>query len=309
MFDLYLITPELPSDRIERAVAQALERAVRLQSCGRVGVQLRAKHLDAIARNVLGVQLRARTRAAGAALLVSGDLGLCGALDADGVQLPEHGPSVAEVRACLGADVLIGASRHDLPGIVRAQARPAASKTVRAVMHGDLRSFDPVWTTANITAYHGAMIYDTLFGIDAQQNPKPQMVEKWALSDDKKTYTFQLRDGLKFSDGAPVTTADVIASVRRWAVRDGGGQHMMLRVQDISAKDDDKDGDVDSAKWKLGCKKRALEDIGLDTEAQDRLAELFKAVKPKGPKAKNQKVEVDEPKKAKPPKKPGKPRD
>ena len=54
---------------------------------------------------------------------------------------------------------------------------------------------------------------------------------------------------------------------------------------DISAKDDDKDGDVDSAKWKLGCKKGALEDIGLDTEAQDRLAELFKAVKPKGAKA------------------------
>jgi thiamine-phosphate pyrophosphorylase len=133
LFDLYLITPELPSDRIERAVAQALERAVRLQSGGRVGVQLRAKHLDAIARNVLGVQLRARTRAAGAALLVSGDLGLCGALDADGVQLPEHGPSVAEVRACLGADVLIGASRHDLPGIVRAQREGASFATLSPI--------------------------------------------------------------------------------------------------------------------------------------------------------------------------------
>jgi peptide/nickel transport system substrate-binding protein len=124
------------------------------------------------------------------------------------------------------------------PGIVRAQTRPAASKTVRAVMHGDLRSFDPIWTTANISAYHGAMIYDTLFGIDAQQNPKPQMVDKWQLSEDKKTYTFQLRDGLKFSDGTPVTAADAVASVRRWAARDGGGQHMMLRVADLSAKDD-----------------------------------------------------------------------
>ena len=124
------------------------------------------------------------------------------------------------------------------PGIVRAQTRPAASKTVRAVMHGDLRSFDPIWTTANMSAYHGAMIYDTLFGIDAQQSPKPQMVDKWQLSEDKKTYTFQLRDGLKFSDGTPVTAADAIASVRRWAARDGAGQHMMLRVADISAKDD-----------------------------------------------------------------------
>ncbi|HEX2116635.1 MAG TPA: ABC transporter substrate-binding protein, partial [Alphaproteobacteria bacterium] len=124
------------------------------------------------------------------------------------------------------------------PSIVRAQARPAAGKTVRAVLHGDLRSFDPIWTTANVTAYHGAMIYDTLFGIDAQQNPKPQMVDKWQLSEDKKTYTFQLRDGLKFSDGTPVTSADVVASVRRWAVRDGAGQHLMQRVTDLSAKDD-----------------------------------------------------------------------
>ena len=54
-------------------------------------------------------------------------------------------------------------------------------------MQGDLRSFDPIWTTANITAYHGAMVYDTLFAIDAQFKPQPQMVGKWSLSDDKKT--------------------------------------------------------------------------------------------------------------------------
>src|SRR5689334_8891389 len=139
-------------------------------------------------------------------------------------------------RSVLKGGVAAAALTGLAPALARAQATPA--KTIRGVMHGDLRSFDPIWTTANITAYHGAMIYDTLFGIDAQQNPKPQMVDKWALSEDKKTYTFQLRDGLKFSDGSPVTTADVVASVRRWAVRDGAGQHMMLRVADISAKDD-----------------------------------------------------------------------
>src|ERR1700754_2790262 len=79
------------------------------------------------------------------------------------------------------------------PSIIRAKAQASAARTVKAVMHADLRVLDPIWTTANITAYHGAMIYDTLFGLDAQQNPKPQMVEKWAISEDKKTYTFQLR--------------------------------------------------------------------------------------------------------------------
>ena len=42
---------------------------------------------------------------------------------------------------------------------------------------------------------------------------------KWGVSDDKLTYTFELRDGLKFSDGAAVTAADCVASVRRWAAR------------------------------------------------------------------------------------------
>ena len=82
------------------------------------------------------------------------------------------------------------------------------------------------------------MIYDTLFGVDAKGEAQPQMVGKYGLSDDKLTWTFELRDGLKWHDGTPVTSADVVPSIRRWAARDGGGQHMMARVKDISAKDE-----------------------------------------------------------------------
>lgn len=124
------------------------------------------------------------------------------------------------------------------PSIVKAQAKPSAARTVRAVFHGDIPTYDPIWTTANMTAYHGGMVYDTLFGIDGNQQPQPQMVGKWGVSDDKLTYTFELRDGLKWHDGTAVTSADVVPSIKRWAARDGGGQHMMLRVKDIAAKDD-----------------------------------------------------------------------
>ena len=82
------------------------------------------------------------------------------------------------------------------------------------------------------------MIYDTLFGLDANFTPQPQMVGKWGVSDDKLTYTFELRDGLKFSDGAAVTAADCVASVRRWAARDGAGQTMLQRVKDTPVVDD-----------------------------------------------------------------------
>ncbi|OCK58377.1 ABC transporter substrate-binding protein [Bradyrhizobium sp. LMTR 3] len=101
----------------------------------------------------------------------------------------------------------------------------------------DLTSYDPVVSTSLLTTYHAAKVYDTLFGLDLQQRPQPQMVSKYELSDDKLTWTFELRDGLKFHDGAAVTSADVIPSIRRWAARSPLGQLMMTHVKDISARD------------------------------------------------------------------------
>src|SRR5262245_7880854 len=101
------------------------------------------------------------------------------------------------------------------PGLLKAQSAPTKARTVRAVLHGDLKIFDPIWTTANMTGNHSLLIYDTLFGLDDNRKIQPQMVERWAVSDDKKTYTFTLRDGLKMHDGQAVTSAEVVASVRR----------------------------------------------------------------------------------------------
>lgn len=77
----------------------------------------------------------------------------------------------------------------------RAQARPA--RQARMVPHGDLNVLDPIWTTQNMAAYHGAMMYDTLYGIDANFVPQPQMVGKTDISADRKTYTMELRPGLQ----------------------------------------------------------------------------------------------------------------
>jgi peptide/nickel transport system substrate-binding protein len=45
-------------------------------------------------------------------------------------------------------------------------ASAQADKTLRAVMHSDLKILDPIWTTAYIVRNHGYMIYDTLFATD-----------------------------------------------------------------------------------------------------------------------------------------------
>jgi len=110
--------------------------------------------------------------------------------------------------------------------------------TLKAVMHADLRSFDPVWTTATITGYHAALIYDTLFGIDEAGMVQPQMVGDWTRSEDGLCYDFSLRDGLVFSDGTPVTAKDCVASMKRWAARDTAGQLMFSYVSDTPVVDD-----------------------------------------------------------------------
>ncbi|CDX11480.1 putative peptide ABC transporter periplasmic-binding protein y4tO [Mesorhizobium plurifarium] len=104
------------------------------------------------------------------------------------------------------------------------------------VKAADLRVFDPVVDTSSLTVDHALAIYDTLFGLDSKAIPQPQMVEKWGVSDDKKTYTFEFRDGLSWHDGTPVTAADCVASIRRWS--QVHARLLMERAQDISKKDD-----------------------------------------------------------------------
>jgi peptide/nickel transport system substrate-binding protein len=112
----------------------------------------------------------------------------------------------------------------------------AAGKTITAVMHSDLRIIDPILTTAYITRDHGYMIYDTLIATDANFKIQPQMAD-WKVSDDKLTYTFTLRDGLKWHDGTPVTAEDCVASLKRWAKVDGMGQKLMDFTASLEATD------------------------------------------------------------------------
>ncbi|AZN98034.1 MAG: ABC transporter substrate-binding protein [Mesorhizobium sp.] len=123
-----------------------------------------------------------------------------------------------------------------IPSVLRAQTSPAPDRTVRMVI--GLGVFDPVVSTSDTTFTHAFAIYDTLFGVDSTFAPHPQMVGKWRVSDDRKTYTFELRDGLGWHDGTLVTAADCVASIHRWGEVAPGGQLLIARARDISKKDD-----------------------------------------------------------------------
>ena len=129
-----------------------------------------------------------------------------------------------------------------LAGALALGALPALAQTVpetrilRVVPNADLQTLDPVNTTAGVVQSHAHMIYDQLFGRDAQQRPQPQMVERFETSADGLTWRFTLREGLAFHDGAPVTAEDVVASLRRWAARDPHGRQIAAITEALSAE-------------------------------------------------------------------------
>ena len=63
--------------------------------------------------------------------------------------------------------------------------------------HANLQILDPIFTTQYITRNYGYMVYDTLFALDENFQPRPQMVDTFEVSPDRLRYAFTLRDGLR----------------------------------------------------------------------------------------------------------------
>ncbi len=123
--------------------------------------------------------------------------------------------------------------------VPRGGARAATDKkTLRFIVQSDLRVLDPIWTTAYITRNHAYCVFDNLFAIDAEFAPQPQMVGEHAVSADKLTYNFKLRDGLGFHDGSAVKGIDCVASIKRWMARDGHGQALKPVFDEIQPDGD-----------------------------------------------------------------------
>lgn len=58
-------------------------------------------------------------------------------------------------------------------------------------------------------------VYESLVRLDESGEIQPALAEDWTVSEDRKTYTFTLREGVKFSNGADLTSEDVKFSYER----------------------------------------------------------------------------------------------
>jgi peptide/nickel transport system substrate-binding protein len=119
-----------------------------------------------------------------------------------------------------------------------ALSQGAAARTLRFVPQANLANFDPVWGTQYVVRNAAALVWDTLYGIDATLQPQRQMVESEEVSDDGLIWTFRLRPGLKFHDGEPVLSKDVVASLARWSARDAMGLMIKAIQNELTAVDD-----------------------------------------------------------------------
>jgi peptide/nickel transport system substrate-binding protein len=117
-------------------------------------------------------------------------------------------------------------------------ARAQRASTLRFVPQSDLAILDPVLTAAYVTRNHAMMVFDTLYGMDAQFRVRPQMVEGHSIEDDGRRWTLTLRQGLRWHDGTPVLARDCVASIRRWAARDVLGQSLLEVTEELSAPED-----------------------------------------------------------------------
>ncbi|MGV1755917.1 peptide ABC transporter substrate-binding protein [Rhizobium sp. A22-96] len=80
---------------------------------------------------------------------------------------------------------------------------------------GDPTSLDPQKISGDWENRIDGDIFEGLVTEDPKDNPIPGQAASWTISPDQKVYTFKLRDGIKWSDGQPVTAQDFVFAFQR----------------------------------------------------------------------------------------------
>lgn len=89
----------------------------------------------------------------------------------------------------------------------------------------------------NTNVYVTLNIFEGLFAFDSNFQPVPMLAESYDLSEDGKTYTFHLRQGIKFHNGKEMKAEDVAASLNRWKELAGRAQSS-VGESEFAVKDD-----------------------------------------------------------------------
>src|SRR5258707_7843674 len=110
---------------------------------------------------------------------------------------------------------LFGGNNNNLPA--KPVKAPLKQQIYTAPILGasDILTFDPAlaYDVSSISAIQ--MVFTGLVQLDDKFQVQPQLAQSWQQTSDGLTWTFHLKPHLKFSDGSPLTSADVIYSIDR----------------------------------------------------------------------------------------------
>ncbi len=92
---------------------------------------------------------------------------------------------------------------------------PVRGGTLVVAMPAEPPNLDMQGSTLNYIRYIAWHFFETLFTQDENFNPIPMLATGYSVSDDGRTYTIELRQGVLFHNGEEMTSEDVVASVGR----------------------------------------------------------------------------------------------
>lgn len=122
---------------------------------------------------------------------------------------------VALLFALLAAAMTWAAGEKEPSSAESKSAAAAKPTTVVIAMAGNPDTLDPHTTSGTLTFQTINSIYDNLVEPNKEGKLVPALAESWEVSDDKLTWTFDLRSGVTFHNGTPFTSADVKATFER----------------------------------------------------------------------------------------------
>lgn len=104
----------------------------------------------------------------------------------------------------------------------------SGKKVLNLSLENDIPDLNQVTTTDGISFDILNNVMEGLYRLDADNNPQPAMAESVDISDDELTYTFHLRDGIKWSNGEEVTAHDFVFSWLRALHPDTAGSYSFI---------------------------------------------------------------------------------
>ena len=105
--------------------------------------------------------------------------------------------------------------------------------TLRVAWRDEPSTIDLHSTTHVSTRFVAKNIYEMLFAMNEEFQPQPMLAEDYSISDDARTYTISLRQGVLFHNGKEMTSEDVLASVERWGQMSSVGRTVFENIESI----------------------------------------------------------------------------